>query len=249
MIAEPSFYVAAFFVVLLTGVSKSGFGTAGGFAVPVLALTIAPQQAAAIMLPILLIMDAFGLVAFRGKFDRANLRIILPGAVLGIVMGSLTFGSFDQHWIRGLIGVESVVFALDRFRKAAIPIPQRPGTRLQGWFWGTVSGFTSFVSHAGGPPIMQYLLPQGMDKVKLVGTTVIYFSVVNFLKLGPYAALGLLDLGNLTTSTLLLPIVPIGFWLGLKLLHWLDQRRFNLTLTWLLLLTGLKLLWDAVFSG
>ncbi len=246
MIVDPLFYLAATFGVLLAGISKSGFGGAsGGLAVPLMALTIAPPQAAAIMLPILLAMDAIGLVVFRGKFDRANLRIILPGAVVGIALGTLTFSWIDARWIRGIIGIESILFALVRFRKAGTPAAPQPLSLAKGWFWSSVSGFTSFVSHAGGPPILQFLLPQAMDKVLLVGTTVIYFSVVNFVKLLPYAALGLLDTRNLTTSVLLLPVVPVGYWIGLKLLHGLDQRAFNQVLTWLLLLTGLKLLWDA----
>jgi len=249
MISDPRFYLIAGFVVLVIGISKAGFGTAGGIAVPLLALTVAPQQAAAIMLPILLTCDAIGLVVFRGSFDRANLRIILPGAILGIILGALTFNLIDARWIRFIIGIESVLFAVDRFRKGrAVLLPQTAST-AKGWFWSTVSGFTSFVSHAGGPPLMQFLLPQALDKMLLVGTTTIFFSVVNFVKLAPYSALGLLDWHNLATSAVLLPIVPIGYWIGLKLLHKLDQRTYNLVLTWLLLLVGLKLLWDAVLGG
>lgn len=250
MIADPLFYVAAIFAVVLTGVSKAGFGSAtGGMAVPLMALTIAPPQAAAIMLPILLTMDAIGLVVFRGQFDRANLRVMLPGALLGIALGALTFSLIDVRWIRGIIGLEAILFALDRFRRARTVLIPQSVSAPKGWFWGTVSGFTSFVSHAGGPPIMQFLLPQGMDKLRLVGTTTVYFAVVNFVKLAPYGALGLLDMRNLATSAMLLPIVPLGYWLGLKLLHGLDQRSFNRVLTWLLLLTGCKLLWDGIFGS
>jgi len=201
------------------------------------------------MLPILLVMDAIGLVVFRAQFDRANLRIILPGAIIGITLGALTFSIIDARWIRGIIGLESILFALDRFRKAGALVAPQPPSAPKGWFWGTVAGFTSFVSHAGGPPIMQFLLPQGMDKMRLVGTTTIFFSVVNFVKLAPYAALGLLDFRNLATAAMLLPVIPVGYWIGIKLLSGLDQRSFDRVLTWLLLLTGLKLLWDAAFSG
>ena len=249
MITDPDFYVAAFIGVLLTGISKSGFGGMGGLAVPLMALTISPPQAAAIMLPILLVMDAMGLAVFRSQFDRANLRIILPGAIIGITLGALAFSIIDARWIRGIIGLESILFALDRFRKAGTVLIPQPVSAPKGWFWGAIAGFTSFISHAGGPPIMQFLLPQGMDKMRLVGTTVIFFSVVNFVKLLPYGALGLLDLRNLATSAVLLPIVPVGYWIGLKLLRGLDQRTFDRVLTWLMLLTGLKLLWDGIFGS
>ena len=249
MITDPNFYLAALIGVLITGISKSGFGGIGGIAVPLMALTIPPPQAAAIMLPILLIMDAIGLVVFRSQFDRANLRIILPGAIIGITLGWLTFSLVDPRWIRGIIGLEAILFALDRFRKSGAVTAPQPVSTPKGWFWGTVAGFTSFVSHAGGPPIMQFLLPQGMDKMRLVGTTTIFFSVVNFVKLAPYAALGLLDLRNLATAAMLLPVVPVGYWIGIKLLRGLDQRSFDRVLTWLMLLTGLKLMWDAIFAG
>ena len=208
---ELPFYILAVLGVLISGISKSGFGgAAGGLAVPLMALVISPTQAAAIMLPILLAMDAIGLVVFRGRFDRVNLGILLPGALLGILLGALTFHWIDPRWIRGLIGIESVLFALDRFRAMRLPtLPVAP-SRRRGWFWGAVSGFTSFISHAGGPPVMQFLLPQQMDRVLMVGTTVIYFSAVNFAKLLPYGYLGLLDFGNLATSALLLPAVQIG---------------------------------------
>jgi len=249
MIVDPNFYIAALIGVLITGISKSGFGGIGGIAVPLMALTIPPPQAAAIMLPILLIMDAIGLVVFRSQFDRANLRIILPGAIIGISLGWLTFSIIDPRWVRGIIGLEAILFALDRFRKSGAIMAPQPVSAPKGWFWGTVAGFTSFVSHAGGPPIMQFLLPQGMDKMRLVGTTTIFFSVVNFVKLAPYAALGLLDLRNLATAAMLLPVVPVGYWIGIKLLRGLDQRSFDRVLTWLMLLTGLKLMWDAIFAG
>ncbi|MBU0750780.1 MAG: sulfite exporter TauE/SafE family protein [Gammaproteobacteria bacterium] len=250
MIDDPWFYVAAVFGVLIAGISKAGFGGAtGGLSVGLMALVVAPPQAAAVMLPILLVMDAIGLAVFRGKFDAAHLRVLLPAAVVGIVIGTLTFGWIDARWIRGIIGVEAILFALDRFRRAdPARQPLAPSWR-RGSFWGAVSGFTSFISHAGGPPLMQYLLPLQLDRVRMVGTTVAYFSVVNFTKLIPYGWLGLLDLGNLKTAALLLPVVPIGYWVGLKLLHGLNQRAFAATLNWLLLLVGIKLLWDSIGGG
>jgi uncharacterized membrane protein YfcA len=200
------------------------------------------------MLPILLAIDVIGLVVFRGRADPANLRIILPGAMLGIALGWLTFGHVDARWIRLLIGVEALLFAFDRFRAARsslTAVPSAPTFR-PGIFWSALSGFTSFVSHAGGPPIMQYLMPQNMDKMRLVGTTVIYFSVVNFSKLGPYAQLGLLDISNLGVSLLLAPAIPIGYFAGYRLLHAVDMRGFNLVTAWTLLAAGAKLVYDGL---
>ena len=246
----PIFWSLAIAATLLVGMSKAGFGgAAGSLGVPLMALVVPPPFAAAVMLPILLTIDAIGLVVFRGRSDAANLRIILPGAMLGIGLGWLTFGHVDARWIRLLIGIEAVAFAFDRFRAARTSAHLAPTTApaiARGLFWSAISGFTSFVSHAGGPPIMQYLMPQNMDKMRLVGTTVIFFSVVNFSKLGPYAQLGLLDLSNLGVSLLLAPAIPLGYFAGYRLLHAVDMRGFNLVTAWTLLLAGAKLIWDGL---
>ena len=244
-----AFWLLAVIATLLFGMSKAGFGgAAGSLGVPLMALAVPAPFAAAVMLPILLAIDLIGLVVFRGKADTANLRIILPGAMLGVALGWLTFSHVDARWIKLLIGIEAIAFALDRFRaarSAAIAVPSAP-TFLPGIFWSGVAGFTSFISHAGGPPIMQYLMPQNMDKMRLVGTTVIFFTAVNFAKLGPYAQLGLVDLSNLAVSLLLAPAIPIGYFAGYRLLQAVDMRGFNLVTAWTLLAAGAKLVFDGL---
>ena len=246
---DPAFLAVAVVAVLIAGISKSGFGGAmGGLSVPLMSLLITTPQAAAIMLPILLVMDAFGLLVFRGQGDAANLRIIIPGAMLGLLLGTLTFHLVDPRWIKGVIGLEAALFGIDRLRNVSVGDLARPPDLARGLFWSSISGFTSFISHAGGPPILQYLLPQGMDRVRMVGTTVIYFSLVNFVKLVPYGFLGLLDLSNLTSALLLLPAAPVGYWLGLKLLKGLPQAPFNLAIALAMLATGIKLIADALLG-
>lgn len=244
-----AFWLLAVIATLLFGMSKAGFGgAAGSLGVPLMALAVPAPFAAAVMLPILLAIDLIGLVVFRGKADTANLRIILPGAMLGVALGWLTFSHVDARWIKLLIGIEAIAFTLDRFRaarSAAIAVPSAP-TFLPGILWSGVAGFTSFISHAGGPPIMQYLMPQNMDKMRLVGTTVIFFTAVNFAKLGPYAQLGLVDLSNLAVSLLLAPAIPIGYFAGYRLLQAVDMRGFNLVTAWTLLAAGTKLVFDGL---
>jgi len=244
-----AFWLLAVIATLLFGMSKAGFGgAAGSLGVPLMALAVPAPFAAAVMLPILLAIDLIGLVVFRGKADTANLRIILPGAMLGVALGWLTFSHVDARWIKLLIGIEAIAFALDRFRaarNAAIAVPSAP-TFLPGILWSGVAGFTSFISHAGGPPIMQYLMPQNMDKMRLVGTTVIFFTAVNFAKIGPYAQLGLVDLSNLAVSLLLAPAIPIGYFAGYRLLQAVDMRGFNLVTAWTLLAAGTKLVFDGI---
>ena len=244
-----AFWLLAIVATLLFGMSKAGFGgAAGSLGVPLMALAVPAPFAAAVMLPILLVIDLIGLVVFRGRADPANLRIILPGAMLGVALGWLTFSHVDARWIKLLIGIEAIAFAIDRFRAArnSAGVVASAPTFGPGIFWSALSGFTSFISHAGGPPIMQYLMPQNMDKMRLVGTTVIFFSVVNFSKLGPYAQLGLVDLSNLAVSLLLAPAIPLGYFLGYRLLQAVDMRGFNLVTAWTLLAAGAKLIYDGI---
>jgi uncharacterized membrane protein YfcA len=250
----PAFWLLAITATVLLGLAKAGFpGTVTNLGVPLIAIVVAPPFAAAVLLPILLAIDAIGLVVFRGRYDARSLKLLLPGALLGMALGWLLFDWVDPNWIRVLIGVEAVVFAVDRLLVArreksgrampAAPLPSAP----RGLWWGGLSGFTSFISHAGGPPLMHFLLPQRLDKMQLVGTTVIYFAAVNFGKLVPYAQLGLLDLSNLAVSLLLLPAVPVGYYIGYRLLRAVDMRQFNMITAWLLLATGTKLIYDGLF--
>ncbi|MBX3589647.1 MAG: sulfite exporter TauE/SafE family protein [Burkholderiaceae bacterium] len=248
-IADPVFYLAAVPAVVLTGVSKAGLGGAVGvLGVPIMALAIGVPQAAAIMLPILLAMDAMGLVAFRRRFDAEVLRHAIPAAMVGIAVGTLLFRVVDERWIKGLIGLESIVFALAKFREGSrawtgLPAPL---SVARSRFWPAVAGFTSFISHAGGPPMMQLLLPLRLDPVTFVGTTTWFFAAVNAAKLVPYAWLGQFDATNLGTSLALLPVVPVGYFAGLRLLRWIKPATFVRVATWALLGTGLKLTWDAL---
>lgn len=244
------FWALAAVATFLVGMAKAGFaGTAANLAVPLLALAVPAPFAAAVLLPILLTLDAIGLVVFRGRFDRRQLAWLLPGALLGVAFGWLLFEYIEPRWIRVLVGVEAVAFAFDRLRPSndrAAPADAPASSGSRGAAWGALAGFTSFISHAGGPPLMHYLLPQRLEKMRLVGTVTIFFSIVNFAKLAPYVQLGLLDLSNLAVSAMLLPVVPLGYWLGYRLMNAIDLQRFQRVLSWLLLATGIALIWGGV---
>ena len=244
MITDPWFYAAAIPAILLVGVAKGGFGSgAGVFATPLMALTVPIPQAAAIMLPILIVMDVVGLWAYRGVFSRENLRLILVGGLLGVALGALTFRYLSDAWIRVIIGAMSIGFVVQRYVVRARVRPTVPSA-AQGFFWSTFSGLTSTIAHAGGPPLSMYLLPQRLDKAVLVGTTVVFFAVINAVKLIPYAWLELFDARNLTTSIALAPLAPIGIWVGFSLMRRVPEELFYRICYGLLLVVGLRLLWE-----
>lgn len=247
------FYVVAALAILITGIAKGGFGQgSGGIAVPLMSMFILPAEAAGIMLPILCAMDIFSVHAYRRLWSREHLKIMLPGAVVGIALGAAAFGALPVNGIRLLLGIISVTFALNQWLRLTERIAARfaagrgPPGAAAGVFWGAVSGFTSTLAHAGGPPYAIYMLAQRVDKTLFVGTSAVFFLIVNYAKLVPYYFLGQLNAGNLTTALLFSPLVPLGVWIGVFLHRRMSQRTFfNLSYS-LLLATGLKLIWDAI---
>jgi uncharacterized protein len=245
LITDLWFYLFAIPAVLLTGISKGGFGGAlGGIAVPLMALAISPVQAAGIMLPILCLMDLFSLKIYLGKWDTANLKIMVPGALIGIALGTFTFGTLDEHTIRLLIGTIAVAFTLNAW--FGLAARQAPAGRspTKGAFWSGVSGYTSFVAHAGGPPMMIYLLPQQLEKITYVATVNCFFLMVNAIKIAPYAWLGQFTGTNLLTALILAPLVPLGVWLGFWLQGRINQKWFYRVAQIGVLVTGLQLIYQ-----
>jgi len=246
LITDAAFYAVAIPAVLLLGVSKSGFGAGfGSLAVPLMALSVTVPQAAAILMPVLLVMDLLGIAAFRKDFDRALLRFLLPWGLLGIGIGTLTFQLLQPRWVAGIVGVFTLLFLAQRLlfapRADGAPPPRWAGALLT-----ATSGFTSFVAHAGGPPLNAYVIPMRLSPAVFTGTLAFLFFFVNLAKWVPYAWLGLLDLRNMATSLALLPFAPLGVWLGVYIAKRIEPRLFYRLIYAGMLLTGCKLVWDAV---
>lgn len=245
MIADPFFFAVAVPAVLIMGISKGGFGSGLGIiATPLVALAVPTPQAAAILLPILLVMDATGLIAYRGTFHRRYLGLLLAGGVAGVLLGTLTFRFFSEALIRLLLGGMAIVFVAHRMRAGGISAPATTPSKAKGFFWSALSGLGSTVAHAGGPPLSVYLLPLKLDKAELVGTTVVFFAVINVVKVAPYFWLGLFDTRNLLTSLALIPLAPLGIVLGVWLMRRMPQALFYRVVYAILVGVGLKLLWD-----
>jgi hypothetical protein len=246
MIDDPAFYAVAVPAVLLMGLSKSGFGAGfGALAVPLMALAVPVPQAAAIFLPLLLVMDGFGLAALVKEADRALIRLLLPAGLLGTLIGTALFGLLSAAAVAGVVGALTLVFLAIRLvrppRAAAPPPPRWLGAVL-----ATVSGFTSFVAHAGGPPIGLYVLPLRLAPVTFAATMAVFFAAVNLSKWLPYWWLGLIDGRNLATSLVLMPLAPLGVWLGVKVARRVSRAWFERVFMVGMAATGAKLLWDGL---
>jgi len=247
MITDINFYLVAVPAVLIMGLSKGGFlSSLGGISVPIMSLAISPVEAAAIMLPILLVMDVIGVYAYRREYDPVNLRILLPPALVGVLVGWGTAAYVTEAHVRLIVGVIGLIFSLDYYLKLGrhAPVEKSPNV-VAGGIWGFLSGFTSFVSHAGSPPFQVYLLPQRLPNAVYVATGVMFFTAVNFAKVIPYAALGQFHADNMLTAAVLLPLAPVATVAGI----WLTRRVPEEPFYWLayasLLVISVKLIWDA----
>ena len=247
---DPEFLAVALVAVVLTGISKSGLGGGiGQLSVPVMTFYISPVAAAAIMLPILCTMDLINLWNYRRDWHRANVAVMVPGALVGIGIGTLTFRHVDDNTVRLILGVIMLVFSASYFVQRKPTDSASPGGRALGLFCGTLAGFTSFVAHAGGGPVKFYMLPQRLAPRTFVATHVVLFFIVNQLKIWPYLWLGQFSTANLGTSLMLLPAVPVGVWLGWKLIKVIDPEVFYRVCYVLLFVAGIKLVYDGLTRG
>ena len=246
LITDPAFYAVAIPAVLLMGLAKSGVGAGfGSLATPLMALAIPVPQAAAIMLPLLLVMDAFGVKALFKARDPALLRLLIPAGLLGTLIGALSFGLLSTKTVAGIVGALTLLFLAQR-----LAFPPRadapPPPRWLGFVLGTASGFTSFVAHAGMPPVSAYVLPLRLAPLAFAGSMATFFAIVNLSKWLPYAWLGLIDGRNMATSLALMPFAPLGVWMGVRILRRIQPQSFYRLLYAGMFLTGVKLLWDGL---
>ena len=251
MMTDPFFYAAAIPAVIMVGLSKGGFGGAMALlGVPLMALAISPVQAAAILLPILIVMDIVSLWTWRGNSDNKTLVIMLPGALIGIAIGWATAAWVTAPMVRLIVGAVALWFVLRYLaqmfasaRDGATPAPHghRP---VEGTLWGMLAGFTSFVSHAGGPPYQIYTLPLRQDPKTYTGTSVRFFAIINAIKLVPYFALGQFDMTNLSTSLVLAPLAPVATLAGAFIVRRMKPDIFYPFMYVMVFFTALKLIWD-----
>ena len=247
LFTDPATLLAGCVAVALVGLSKGGLG--GAFAllgVPVLALVMPPVQAAALLLPLLLMMDAVSLWAWRGYFDRATLIATLPAAVLGVALGWLTAAATSEELVRLLVGVVALTFVVRSMRPRREGVAAADPSRASAWFWGAMAGFTSFVAHAGGPPFQIHALPLRLDPKVFTGTSVIFFATLNAVKVLPYAALGQFDAPVLTSAVVLLPLAVVAVRIGVALVRRMRPAVFYPFMYAMVALVSLRLIYDGL---
>jgi uncharacterized membrane protein YfcA len=254
MSIDPSIYYAAIPAVILVGLTKGGMGEALALmGVPILALAVPPVQAAAILLPILIVMDVVSLWIWREHNDRTLLKMLLPGALIGVAIGWATAAYVPRDALRLIIGLITVLFAARYFyngwraRQGRI-IPAKAHRLLPAAFLGTLSGYGSFVAHAGGAPFQIYGLPLKLPPRDYTGAAVRFFAILNLVKLGPYFALGQLDTANLAISATLVPLAIATTAVGGFLVKRMRPDVFYPFMYAMAFVAGLKLVYDGVLA-
>ena len=248
MTSEIWFWVLAGLAAFFVGSSKGGLPLVGILAVPLMALQISPVVAAGLLLPIYIISDIYGLWIYRKSYDIRNIKILVPAAAIGIGVGWATAHITSDSLVKLVVGIIGLAYCVDALLKAKRNLPPKSADIPRGIFWGALTGFTSFVSHAGAPPYQMYVLPQRLEKMVYAGTSTIIFAIINLLKLPPYWFLGQVNVGSLETAMYLAPIAIIGAFLGYRLTRIIPEGIFFRVVEVALFLVSIKLIYDGAIG-
>jgi uncharacterized membrane protein YfcA len=249
---DLNFYLFAIPAVILIGLAKGGFSGLGALGTPLMALGIAdPVKAAAILLPILIAQDVVGVAAFRRTWDGSVILVMLPGAVVGIGLGYLLAAEISSDAVMAVLGAISILFGLYRLwieRGGRIAASSNSSAWV-GSLFGVATGFTSQIAHAGGPPFQMWVMPRKLPRDMFVGTSAIFFAIINWIKVPAYVALGQFTRANLIATAVLLPVAVVASLAGVWLVRRVSPERFYTLVYILMIVAGAKLLADGLSGG
>ncbi|MAV46344.1 MAG: sulfite exporter TauE/SafE family protein [Alphaproteobacteria bacterium TMED89] len=249
------FWLVAVLAVTSMGISKGGFGSGMNVAsTPLLALVVGPVLAAAVMLPLLIVMDALGIRAYWRRWHLPTVRSLILPMLAGVIVGIILFAVVNPNWLRILLALVAYYVLVDRWgvlnavglsaRRARSFTPAPGG--IAAWILGTLLGITSTIAHAGGAAGTAYLLRFNFDKTTFQATTILTFTIVNLMKFPFYLAIGQFPLSTLTLSAVLLPVAAGAMLLGVFLHRIVPERPYFILMEAALFITATKLMWDGV---
>ena len=247
LIHNPLFLIVGAIAVILLGLSKGGLAGVGALGTPLLALVVGPVEAAAIILPILIVQDAISAWVYRRDYSAWNLKVLMVGGVIGVGAAWVLATYLSDAHVRIMVGVIGVAFVLYTWLGRVPAEPKQPKAAA-GVFWGAMTGITSTLAQAGAPPFQLFMLPQKLDKMTLVGTTLIFFAALNWMKLAAYSALGQFTVETLATSALLLPLAIATNFFGIWLVRRVPIETFYKIAYALMFLISLELIRSGVLG-
>ncbi|MEP2533027.1 sulfite exporter TauE/SafE family protein [Shimia sp.] len=245
-----TYWFIAGLAAYLMGLSKGGIPMIAVLSVPLMSLYMDPAKAAGLLLPIYVVADCYAIYLFRKAISVRNLKILIPGAIAGVLIGFLAVSHVPVEAVKLLVAAIGFYYLANAMRKrfSKKEIAARPADVPRGIFWGTLTGITSYISHAGGPPYQNYVLPQKLDKMVYLGTTTIFFTIVNLLKVPPYILAGQITWESTGQALWLAPMALFGAWSGATLSRVLPEKIFFALIEIALALVSCKLVYEAVFS-
>ena len=246
MPGDLNFYLFAIPAVILIGLAKGGFSGLGALGMPLMALGMDPIAGAAILLPILIVQDVVGVAAFRKTWDGSIIAMLLPGAIVGVLLGYVLAAEVSSAAVMAVLGAVSILFGVHRLwiERGGRMVASSNAPGWVGSLFGVATGFTSQIAHAGGPPFQMWVMPRRLPRDVFIGTSAIFFAILNWIKVPAYAALGQFTKPNVVATALLLPIAVLASLAGVKLVRKVPMERFYTIIYVLMILAGLKLLLD-----
>ena len=210
--------------------------------VPLLSTVMPVSAAVGLTLPMLLLGDVLALRAYWRQWEWRYLRLLLPTAAVGILVGVMLLTNLSDVLLRRLLGIFTLVLVTYKLGSDRLERLTYQPRNWHGWLAGGSAGLASAMANAGGPPITVYLLLQQRPALQFLGTTTLFFSLVNVIKLPFFLSTRVIDTAELVNILWVLPAIPVGVWLGKKLLTRLNQTAFEWVMIGLLTYTGFSLL-------
>ncbi|MEP2780888.1 MAG: sulfite exporter TauE/SafE family protein [Pseudoruegeria sp.] len=244
------FWIAAGLAAFFLGLSKGGLPVIALLAVPIMALFMDPAMAAGLLLPLYIVADVYAVYLFRRAYSVRNLKILIPSALIGVIVGYFSVSHVPGDAVKLLlagIGIFYLATSMAR-RLSQTERPPAPADVPRGIFWGACAGLTSYIAHAGGPPYQVYVLPQKLDKMTFLGTTTILFTSINLMKVPPYILAEQITFSSMGQSVWLAPMAIFGAWSGSRVVRLLPEKLFYYLIEATLGLVSLKLLYEVIFS-
>ena len=251
-VPDLSIILPAALGVLFIGLSKAGFGGGlGMLTTPLCVLAFGaggrePAFAIGTLLPLLCAGDAFSMYHYWGRWERKNLKYLIPGTVVGVILGVRLIGRFSPRQLNLAIGLLAVLFVAFQVIKERVFSAEgafAPNHRI-GVPCGIGAGVTSTFAHGAGPVVSVFLIPQRLPKEIYVGTTVLVFTWINWIKMPFFIAQGIVTRDTLLTGLCYLPLIPLGVWLGVWLNRRVSETLFLRLVYVFTLLTGLQLIFN-----
>jgi uncharacterized membrane protein YfcA len=240
-------FVAVVIAVLgfLIGVTKGGFNALGGLLTPLLSLVLPVAQAVGVLLPMLIVGDAFALYSYWGEWDGPLVRRMLPFGVAGALVGTALLAQLSPNALRVALAVFVLLLVAYKFASDRIQQLQYQPRAWHAPAAGALAGVASGMFNNGGPPFNSYLLLQRLRPRPFIATTAIFFALLNLLKLPGFLYTGVLDVPLLLSLWWVFLFIPLGVWAARWLITRINQQAFEWVIMGLLVLSSLLLFWQS----